>query len=217
MHFSGMSSELKLSHLAGISEAQMGETLEEKIQKKEAEIFSLRTELAGLRAQKQLTPLSRDYHFRDGLGRSVSFESLFGYHRDLFVMQSIGESSPYCTLWADGFNGIYPHLRTRCAFVLISDDPSQVTQDFAQSRGWQFPIYSSANTSFKEDFGFIEGGVQKSGASTFYRDGMGTISLVGSTFFGPGDPFCPIWHMLDLLHEGEEGWRPKNSYSRESA
>ena len=39
--------------------------------------------------------------------------------RDLIVIHNMGASCPYCTLWADGFNGIYDHLADRAAFVAL--------------------------------------------------------------------------------------------------
>jgi len=32
---------------------------------------------------------------------------------------------------------------------------------------------------------------------------------------GPGDDFCALWHMLDLLPEGASRWQPKVSYKED--
>jgi peroxiredoxin len=38
--------------------------------------------------------------------------------------------------------GIYNHLADRAAVVVVSPDPPEVQQRFAQSRGWKFPMVS---------------------------------------------------------------------------
>ena len=49
------------------------------------------------------------------------------------------------------------------------------------------------------------------GVSVF-RKQAGGIVRVSDTRFGPGDDFCTTYHFLDLIPEGEDGWRPKFSY-----
>ena len=73
---------------------------------------------------------------------------------DLFVIHNMGRSCPNCTLWADGFNGIYPHIADRAAFVVASPDPPDVQQSFAASRGWRFPMVSHQGSSFAADMGY---------------------------------------------------------------
>src|SRR6266545_843481 len=55
-----------------------------------------------------------DYTFatRDG---PVRLSQLFGDKASLFVIHNMGASCPYCTLWADGFNGFLPHIENRAA------------------------------------------------------------------------------------------------------
>ena len=68
---------------------------------------------------------------------TTHLSDLFGSKDALFVIHNMGVSCPYCTLWADGFNGIYAHVADRAAFVVCSPD----TQSrFAAGRGWRFPM-----------------------------------------------------------------------------
>jgi predicted dithiol-disulfide oxidoreductase (DUF899 family) len=53
----------------------------------------------------------------------VALSSLFGAHNDPIVVHNMGQSCRYCTMWADGFNGIYPHLANRAGFAPVSPDP----------------------------------------------------------------------------------------------
>src|SRR5262249_45707772 len=64
----------------------------------------------------------KDYTFQSAGGGSVRLSELFGDKADLFVIHNMGQSCPYCTLWADGFNGAYAHLSNRAALVLSSPD-----------------------------------------------------------------------------------------------
>jgi predicted dithiol-disulfide oxidoreductase (DUF899 family) len=137
---------------------------------------------------------------------------LFGEKDDLFVIHNMGTSSSSCTLWADGFNGIYDHIADRAAFVVVSPDLPDTQKNFAASRGWRFPMISHDGTTFAQDMGYrSESGGWRPGVSVFKRDG-GRILRVADTSFSPGDDFCALWHMLDLLPRGADGWRPKFKY-----
>src|SRR4029434_1336480 len=86
-------------------------------------------------AQAKIEPEEvKDYAFGRSGGDSVKLSELFGDKDTLFVVHNMGASCPYCTLWADGFNGVFDHLRNRAAFVLASPDPPQRQQKFAQGR-----------------------------------------------------------------------------------
>ena len=142
-----------------------------------------------------------------------SLADLFGDRRDLFVIFNMGTSCVYCTLWADGFNGFYPHIADRAAFVVASPDPPEVQQRFAAGRGWQFPMVSHRDTTFAADMGYRSTeGRWKPGVSAFKRDGA-RILRVADTGLEPGDDFCTLWHLLDLLPEGPADWHPKYSYA----
>lgn len=191
----------------------MGETTKQTPRDLENRIHELRIELARLRAQQPRTRVQKNYLFSVAGGKKQSLLDLFGKSTELFVVHNMGVFCTYCTMWADGFNGLLPHIESRCSFVVISDDPPEVQKDLAERRGWRFKMVSSQNTSFKEDFGFLENGTLIPGASTFYTEGDGAIFHCNDTRFEPGDLFCPTWHLLDLLPLGEDGWRPRIAYS----
>ena len=97
-----------------------------------------------------------DYEFATPDG-PVRLSGLFGDKRDLIVILNMGASCPACTLWADGYSGLYPHIAQRAAFVVSSPDVPEVQQRFAASRGWRFPMVSHAETSFAGDMGYRSG------------------------------------------------------------
>jgi predicted dithiol-disulfide oxidoreductase (DUF899 family) len=145
-------------------------------------------------------------------GGTMRLSDLFGTKDDLIVIHNMGASCAYCTLWADGFNGVYDHLANRAAFVVCSPDAPETQQRFAAGRGWRFPMVSHAGTNFAADMGYrSESGGWLPGVSVFRRDGD-RIVRVSDTGLGPGDDFCPVWHLLDLLPGGAKGWSPRFSY-----
>jgi len=175
------------------------------------QIAELRQEMR--RAQAAAQPeVVRDYEFVTPDG-SVHLSQLFGAGRDLFVIHNMGRSCPHCTLWADGFNGIYSHIADRAAFVIASPDPPDVQRRFAASRGWRMPMVSHQGSSFAADMGYrsAEGGWLP-GVSVFRRDAE-RLLRVADTGFEPGDDFCPLWHLFDMLPDGAAGWQAKFSYA----
>lgn len=179
----------------------------------EAELMALEQEIS--EKQKRLTELKKQYghetvsdYTLQGADGDVQLSALFGDKTDLIVIHNMGRSCSYCTLWADGFNGVINYLEDRAAFVVISPDTPDVQQAFAQERGWRFKMASSEGSTFTDDLGFlVEGGVMP-GASTFSKQPDGTIVRVSKTYLGPGDPYCGVWHLFDLLADGANAWQP---------
>ena len=82
----------------------------------------------------------------------------------------------------------------------------------AAGRGWGFPMVSHAGTPFAQDMGYrSDEGRWRPGISVFRRDD-GRIQRVSDARWSPGDDFCTMYHFLDLLPEGVDGWAPKFSY-----
>ena len=147
----------------------------------------------------------KDYELASPEG-PVRLSQLFDGHEDLILIHNMGVSCSYCTLWADGYNGLHPHVVTRAGFAVSSPDRPTVQRKFAESRGWKFPMVSHAGTSFAADMGYVSAkGGWMPGVSVFRRDG-GTILRVSDTGFSPGDDFCTLWHFFDLLPGGVGEW-----------
>jgi predicted dithiol-disulfide oxidoreductase (DUF899 family) len=160
----------------------------------------MRETLAGVEPQEM-----QDYEFTSAEG-TVRLSELFGQHEDLILIHNMGVSCSYCTLWADGYNGIHPHVVTRAGFAVSSPDRPPVQKKFAESRGWRFPMVSHAGTTFANDMGYVStNGGWMPGVSVFRREGA-TILRVSDTGFSPGDDFCTLWHFFDLLPGGVGEW-----------
>jgi predicted dithiol-disulfide oxidoreductase (DUF899 family) len=182
----------------------------EKLNGYRRQIAELRQKMRATQAAVEPEPV-KDYELRSANGATVRLSQLFGDKDTLFVVHNMGVSCPYCTLWADGFNGVFDHLRSRAAFVVSSPDAPEKQQAFATSRGWRFPMVSVAGSTFAQDMGYWQDNRAMPGVSVFKRDGD-RILRVADTSFSPGDDFCGVWHFLDLIPEGAEGWQPKYKY-----
>ncbi|HRI44206.1 MAG TPA: DUF899 family protein [Fimbriimonadaceae bacterium] len=176
------------------------------------EILRLKTELVEARRDLPREPV-RDYRFQTESG-STSLGELFGGREDLLVVHNMGKSCVYCTLWADGLNGFIEPIEDRTAFAVVSPDSPEVQREFAASRGWRFRMVSSQGDTFTEDMGFLMKEGYWPGVSAFRRDPDGQIFRVSRSFFGPGDDFCSVWPLFDLLEGCAGEWEPKYQYSR---
>ncbi|HYB10759.1 MAG TPA: DUF899 family protein [Alphaproteobacteria bacterium] len=185
-----------------------------------AKVGRYREEIAEIRkkmrdAQSAIEPeVTKNYRLAAADG-PVSLSDLFGRQDTLIVIHNMGAGCRFCTLWADGFNGVYDHLQSRAAFVVASPDAPDQQRKFAVSRGWRFPMVSYQGSSFGEDMGYRTDDGARPGVSVFKRDGD-KIVRVSDTSFGPGDDFCSVWHIFDLIPEGAAGWQPKYHYDSEN-
>lgn len=184
----------------------------EKIEALHHQIMELQTELRALTRSEE--PVEKDYAFKTS-GGEVTLSSLFGDHRDLIVIHNMGERCAHCTAYADGINGVLPHLESRASVVLVSPDSPETQDRFAADRGWNFTMVSMEGTAseFAKDMGFYgtDGGEEWPGFSVFHKSDMGIVRT-GHCGFDPGDEYSPIWPMMDLLKDGADGWAPAIKY-----
>lgn len=166
--------------------------------------------MRGIQAALEPAPV-KDYALANGAG-PVKLSALFGDKSELVVVHNMGASCAYCTLWADGFNGLYPHLADRAAFCVVTPDSPETQAKFAATRGWRFPMASHAGSEFAADMGYrgANGGWMP-GLSVFQRRDAEVVR-VSDTGMGPYDDFCAAWHMFDMLPGGAGDWRPRFSY-----
>ncbi len=186
---------------------------EAEVRKLEKQLMRDKERLAKLRRKVPREPVS-DYAFKDASGKAVKLSQLFGKKDDLILIHNMGTGCSSCTMWADGLNGLLAHLENRAAFVVESMDAPEKQKKFAHSRKWNFRMVSSQGTPFRQEMGYA-GPKDNSpwpGVSTFTRDKQGRIFRVADTSFGPGDNFCVIWDLFDLLAQGVNGWNVKFRY-----
>ncbi len=183
----------------------------ELIEKLASEISEKRKQLIALLKQDNATELE-DYELTNLVGEKVRFSELFQGQDRLMVIHNMGKSCVYCTLWADGLNGLVKHFENRLPTVLISPDPTQVQKEFSESRNWNFNMYSAHGSSFLKDVGFMNEVDKPLPGVSIYVKEDGKINQYAKDYFGPGDYYSPIWHMFDLIPEGPNNWAPKYTY-----
>jgi predicted dithiol-disulfide oxidoreductase (DUF899 family) len=183
----------------------------EKLEGYRKNIAELRAKMRATLAETEPEEV-QDYAFATVDGKRRLSE-LFGKSEELFLIHNMGRKCPYCTLWADGFNGVYHHLADRASFVVSSPDAPNVQKEFAEGRSWRFPMVSHQGTSFASDMGYgSEENGWMPGISVFRRE-EDRILRLSDTGFHPLDDFSTVWHILDLLPEGPAGWSPKFKYA----
>lgn len=173
--------------------------IEQELVRIEEEITKLRKKRIELNSQLAEQEVN-DYVFKGKNGDEKKLSEMFNGKKYLFLIHNMGKGCSYCTMWADGFNSIFPYLEKKGAFVLISPNDPATQKQFSESRGWKFDMYSDQGNTFTKDVGFLgkEGG-HWPGVSVFEKTQDGKIKRVAKDFFGPGDFFCSVWHFYDLL------------------
>jgi predicted dithiol-disulfide oxidoreductase (DUF899 family) len=168
---------------------------------------------------------------RDGVALELPMSALFTRPElPLIVMHFMyGKAQtspcPMCTCWADGYDGLVPHIEQRANFVvLVAGDPGAFGE-YARERGWRnLRIVSSGQSEFKRKLGFEdEAGGQMPGVSVLLRGADGTLrhsysacAHLGQAGVRGMDLLNPLWHYFDLLPEGRGDFMPKKTYGPEA-
>lgn len=177
------------------------------IQELEQQIFKLKEQLQAARKENPAEPV-KNYTFQTANGEK-SLSDLFNGKDELFVIHNMGIGCSYCTLWADTLNSNVAKIRTRAEIALCSPDPVDAQTKIAVDRKWDYQMVKD-DSNFTTELGYYrEGEGYWPGVSAFKKLEDGSIVRTNHTEFGPGDDFCPIWPMWDLLG-GQNGWEPKN-------
>ena len=178
------------------------------------QIHRLQNELCTVRNSLPSQPI-QNFTLRIQSG-AAPLLSLFKNYRDLIIFHHRGSPCSHSDLWADGFNGILHHIQSRAAFALVSpDSPDQLTALKTQ-RNWQFPVFSTPDSSFAEQLGLY----QQNGTESIYLPGIAgllkdensAINLISMEYLTPEDAFSPVWPLFNLLKDGPQGWQPRSVY-----
>lgn len=182
---------------------------EQEIAELEREIFDLTARLNRLRKAAEPEPVP-DYRFAT-LSGDVTLLDLFADRQHLLAIHNMGQGCRFCTLWADGFNGVLAHLESVMSVVLLSRDPPGLQRDFANSRNWRFRLASHDGGSYIREQTVMDGGNNMPGAVLYERSGDRVLRR-NSVVFGPGDLYCSLWNLLALAGMDEDDWTPQFRY-----
>jgi predicted dithiol-disulfide oxidoreductase (DUF899 family) len=145
---------------------------------KEKAFSRQRDSLSAARRDLPAVKVEKPYAFQGSSGTQTLAE-LFGGKRQLIVYHfmfdpSWEEGCKSCSLLADHFDGMRPHLGARDAsFVAISRAPLPKLLAFQKRMGWTFPWLSSAETDFNYDFGVSFRAEDKTEGKAAYNYGSG--------------------------------------------
>jgi predicted dithiol-disulfide oxidoreductase (DUF899 family) len=135
---------------------------------------------------------------------------------------------PMCTSWADGYDGIVPHLERRGRFAVLVAGDVGAFADYARGRGWcNLRVLSAADSDLKRVLGFeTEDGHQLPGISVFVREDGRPVHFYSQSAelgddrfhgFRGMDLLNPLWHFFDLLPEGRGDFMPGKTYPGQEA
>lgn len=178
-------------------------------QKLEFEIMQKAQQLAELRRKEAARPVA-NYAFETEAG-AATLGDLFAGRDRLLMIHNMGQGCRYCTLWADGINGILPHLEDAMAVALVSKDPPDTQRRMALDRGWRFRMASHGGGPYMAEQCTMGEHANMPGAAIFERDGDQIVRR-GQTAFGPGDLYSPHWHFLALAGIGAGDWTAQYRY-----
>ena len=175
----------------------------------EHQVYDLTRRLHAMRRNAELQPVP-NYSFKTADGTTTLLD-LFGDQDRLLAIHNMGQGCRYCTIWADGINGLLPHLESAMSVVLISKDSPDLQRRFAGSRGWRFRLVSHIGTNYIREQNVSEEGENYPGA-VVYEKRDGVVLRRATCIFGPGDLYCPMWNFLALGGIGENDWFPQFHY-----
>ena len=205
--------------------------LREELQEAELALRDQRERVAELRRRLPLDTPAEDAVFeeiRDGVRNPVRLSELFeDPDKPLVLMQFMyGKAQehpcPMCTMWADGYDGVIPHLKEKVNFaVLVAGDIGNFSE-YAWTRGWlNLRLVSAASSDLKQALGFETAeGAQHPGVSVYTRNPDGSVihfysqcAFFEERGFRGMDLLSPLWHYLDLTPEGRGDFFPKKDYA----
>ena len=180
--------------------------LEACCREKERLAVTLSTEIGALRRQQKWLPI-KNYKLRSTMG-STFIRNLLHPPRPLLVIHNMGVTCSFCTVYADGLNGIFSYLTNFVDPILVSPDFPQILEGFSRSRNWKFPVFSIAGTTLSTDSGFAC-------ESNNLLPGLLVVEMAGKELhvtakyvFEPGDHFSPLWPILSMTGINTSGWEP---------
>jgi predicted dithiol-disulfide oxidoreductase (DUF899 family) len=192
----------------------------------EKEFTRARDRLSEERRALPWVKVDKPYMF-DSADGETSLADLFKGRSQLVVQHLMyppewEEACKSCSFWADGFEGILPHLAARdTTLAAVSRAPLSKLLLFKQRMGWTFDWVSSANNDFNYDYGVsftpdeVEAGAkiynfgtsgfhieEAPGISVFYRNEACEIFHTYSCFARGLDMMNAAYHYLDLTPLG---------------
>ena len=195
---------------------------------KEKEFTHLRDELGRSRRELPWEKVEKQYVFETLQGKKKLVD-LFDGRSQLFVYHFMlgpgwKEGCPSCSMLADHFDGMLPHLANRDVTLVVSSRaPLAEIETFRKRMGWRFPWVSSFGSEFNSDFQVsfrkedAEAGQvlynyetrnfpseEAPGASVFCRDEAGDVFHTYSAYARGLDMLLGVYNFLDMVPKGRD-------------
>ncbi|MGI9356143.1 MAG: DUF899 domain-containing protein [Rhizobiaceae bacterium] len=199
-----------------------------KLLEDEKALIRQRDALSAKRRELPWVKIDKDYRFDTSDGEK-SLAELFGGKSQLIVYHFMfgpdwQEGCKSCSLNADGYNGLSPHLAARdAAFVTASNAPLVKLEAYKNRLGWGFDWVACKDEEFSRDFHVsfskeeLDGGTaeynyrdfkpfsdEMPGVSVFAKDEAGQVYHTYSSYSRGLDNIMTIYHYLDLLPKGRD-------------
>jgi predicted dithiol-disulfide oxidoreductase (DUF899 family) len=199
-----------------------------KLLAKEKQYTHMRDSLSRERRELPWVKVQKNYVFDTPAGKKTLAE-LFDGRSQLVIYHFMfapewNEGCPSCSMIADGFDGVLPHIRQRdVSFTAVSRAPLAKLEAFAKRLGWRFPWVSSNGTEFNFDYGVsftkeeqAKGKVnynfdqvefpssEAPGISVFYQDQHGNVFHTYSSYGRGTEDFMNTYNFLDAVPKGRD-------------
>jgi predicted dithiol-disulfide oxidoreductase (DUF899 family) len=198
---------------------------------KEKEFTRLRDDLSRQRRELPREKVEKAYVFDGANGKETLAELFQGRSQLLVYHFMLGpgwkEGCPSCSMLADHFDGMMPHLNARdISLVAVSRAPYAQIEAFEKRMGWKFKWVSSNGNDFNRDYhvSFAKDEMDKGaveynyttqafpseeapGASVFYKEADGDVLHTYSSYGRGLDILLGAYNWIDLAPKGrdEEG------------
>jgi len=185
-------------------------------------------EMSRLQRRLPWERVTKEYHF-DGPNGRESLADLFEGRSQLLVYHFMFHPDdkagcPHCSLRADGFVGVIPHLNQRdVTMVVVSRAALAKLVEYRQRMGWTFKWVSSGGSDFNFDYqaSFTPEEMaakramynyslrdpqarEREGHSIFYKDASGAVFHTYSCYDRGNDKLNLHYHYLDLVPKGRD-------------
>jgi len=185
---------------------------------KEKELTRQKDQVAKLRQELPWVSVEHDYELVGPKG-VVKLSDLFKNKKQLIVVwfmwsENHEKPCPWCSCWADGYNGVFDHIRQRdTEFVVVSKASIDKIEKVKALKGWTFPWYSNAKNTFGEDFGasFPPKSVGKEeGSINFKKSKIFMDQMPGTSVFAKQDG--KIYHTYSCWSRGIDNLNAAYNY-----
>jgi predicted dithiol-disulfide oxidoreductase (DUF899 family) len=209
MSQTGTSTETQTIAMPPIVSREEWQALRDELMVKEKEHTRAKDALSAERRRLPMVEIDKDYRFTDLEGNEVTLVDLFEGRRQLIVQHFMfhpdwDKGCPSCTFSVNQIANLDALDENDVTYALVARAPIEKLATYREAQGWQWPWYSSGETSFNRDFGVtVEEDMEIPGYTMFVRDGDAVYQTYNTGGRGC-EPFLPVLGFLDTTVYGRQ-------------